>query len=122
MWAVTSAVWISLCVALVLLGLRSGCDRWSQHSTGFNRNQDRQFKALRTGITDSEVFARMGAAPLWTNSEFTLGQYHGNENEYAKTNGVDARVFYTWVNGLDWFYCAGFDPRGRLVVKGEGGT
>ena len=64
----------------------------------------------------------MGTAPGLTNSEFTLGQYRGNEKEYAKTNGVEARVFYTWHNGIDWCYCIGFNVKGRLVVKGEGGT
>jgi hypothetical protein len=63
----------------------------------------------------------MNRAPLWTNSNFTLGQYEGNEKEYAKTNGVHAQLFYTWDNG-DLFYCLGFDTNGLLVVKGKGGT
>jgi hypothetical protein len=122
------ALWIAASVLQVLLvvvlyfGLRSGCDHWVQAKTGFDRKQDRAFNSLRTGMSKADVIARMGSAPLWTNSEFTLGQYEGNEKEYARTNGRDAQVFYTWGNGIDWFYCVGFDGRDGLIVKGQGGT
>ena len=105
-----------LVVASLAFALAMGC------RPGFDRKRDQGFKALRPGMLKDEVFARMGAAPVWTNSEFTLGQYQGNEKEYAKTNGTGAKVFYTWHNGIDWSYCVGFDAQSQLVVKGEGGT
>jgi hypothetical protein len=112
---------ILLTVTLVFLGLRWGCERVDNVLGGIDADQSRNFKSLRTGMRMADVFARMGRLPLWTNSEFTLGQYLGNEKEYAKTNGTRAQVFYTWGNG-DLFYCLGFDTNGLLVVKGKGGT
>ena len=108
-------------VALVLLGLRWGCERLDEVLGGVDPKQNRSFNSLRVGMRQTDVFASMNEAPHWTNSEFTLGQYYGNEKEYAKTNGVHAQVFYTWING-DLFYCVGFDTNGLLVVKGKGGT
>jgi hypothetical protein len=111
----------SLIAVAVVLGLRWGRSCWSDRLSGIDRQQDRSFTALRSGMLKADVFARMRRPPLWTNSEFTLGQYQGNEREYAKTNGLHAQVFYTWDNG-DLFYCVGFDTNALLVVKGKGGT
>ena len=101
-------------------GLWRGCVRLHELE-GIDRKADRAFRSLRVGMTKAEVFGRMVVWPIWTNSQFTLGQYEGNEKEYAKTNGVNAEVFYTWDNG-DVFYCIGFDRNDRMVVKGRGGT
>ncbi len=110
-----------LLIATLFLGLWRGCGVLDE-SRGFDRTLHRAFKALRNGTPAAEVFGRMRDLPIWTNSQFTLGQYEGNEKEYTKTNGVNAIVFYTWANGIDWFYCVGFSQDGLLVVKGEGGT
>jgi len=69
----------------------------------------------------TEVFKRIGD-PVSSNTQFDVGPYELNKPEYAKTNGVNARVFYTWFNGVGWIYCLGFDSNDCLVVKGEGGT
>lgn len=110
--------------SLVVGGAFILCRGWTslQEAKGFDRKQHRAFRSLRIGMERSEAFKRMVHIPIWTNHQFTLGQYEGNEKEYAKTNGIVAEVFYTWVNGVDWYYCVGFDRYGRLVVKGQGGT
>jgi hypothetical protein len=112
---------VVITVALVLVGLRWGCERFDDVVGGTDPKQNRNYNSLRMGMRRADVFARMGRPPLWTNNDFTLGQYEGNEKEYAETNGVHAQVFYTWDNG-DLFYCLGFDKNGLLVVKGKGGT
>jgi len=98
------------------------CRRMVDSATGFDRRINRAYQSLRNGMTKDEVFRRMGKPPVATNDHFLLGQYRGNEQEYAKTNGVNFSIFYLWDNGIDWVYCIGFDAQDKVVVKGQGGT
>jgi len=110
-----------LIIVVLVFGLRWGCNRVLDHLDGTDIKQDRSYNSLRNGMRKADVFASMGEPPIWTNSEFTLAQYQGNEKEYGRAKGVQAQVFYTWRNG-EWFYCVGFDTNGLVVVKGKGGT
>ena len=83
---------------------------------------DRAFNKLEAGFMRADVLEKMGRAPNLTNTTFTLGQRNGYESEYAKTNGLKIALFYTWVNGIDHYYCVGFNDEDKLVVKGQGGT
>ena len=119
---------VLITVAFVLLALHWGCERFDHVVLRIDAKQNRSFNSLRLGMRQADVFERMGmpplstsSTPIWSNSNFTLTQYEGNEQAYAKTNGVQAQVFYTWNNG-DVLYCLGFGTNGLLVVKGKGGS
>jgi hypothetical protein len=118
---VAIALYFLLLVVLALLLLQACRHQWDRLHD-FDRAMDDGFRSLKRGMVKAEVFRRMRKEPIATDDQFSLGQYLGNEREYAKTNGQDAVVFYTWFNGLKWFYCVGFDKREKMVLKGQGGT
>ncbi len=44
----------------------------------------------------------------------------GFEESLAIAEGSKAIVFCLWTNGINWYYCIGFDEKNQLVTKAEG--
>ena len=86
----------------------------------FDRVAQRSFDTLPTGISLGEASQRLGAEPIRDAPECCLPQRHAFESEFERAENSEAVHFYLFRNGINWYYCLGFDADGRLVVAGEG--
>lgn len=55
-----------------------------------------------------------------TRAGFCLPQKHGFEEQFEAASRSSAVEYLLWINGMNWYYCIGFDAEGKVVVKGEG--
>ena len=109
------ALTIAACGAIlsfVLLGPRNPL-------MGFSFAMQRQFASVQTGDTELQVVQKLGV-PSKKGATFLLPQRHGFESAFQKAEESNARMYYLWINGVNWFYCIGFDGAGKVAVKGEG--
>lgn len=86
----------------------------------FDRATQRAFDILPMGITLEDASARLGTDPIRDAPECCLPQRHAFEIEFERAENSDAVHFYLYQNGINWYYCLGFDADGRLVVTGQG--
>ena len=76
---------------------------------------------LEKGTDKSEFFAILGE-PYNSDVTCCLPQYSGFEDEFLLANSSGAAEFFTWINGMNHFYCIGFDEDGRMIVIVEGAS
>ncbi len=110
----------SLLVAIILVAiplalLPRGCDMLM----GFDRSVHTQVHDLKAGAKKSSIVTLLGE-PLKTDSVCCLPQRRGFEDEFSRAEKSNAVEFYLWRNGMNWYYCIGFDENDELVVKIEG--
>lgn len=86
----------------------------------FDGAAQRAFDTLPAGITLDDASARLGSDPIRDAPECCLPQRHAFESEFERAENSDAVRFYLYRNGINWYYCLGFDSDGRLVVTGQG--
>lgn len=86
----------------------------------FDRVAQRSFDTLPMGITLDEASARLGSDPIRDSPECCLPQRHAFESEFERAANSGAVHFYLYRNGVNWYFCLGFDADGRLVVTGQG--
>ena len=98
------------------------CNRLVHEATRFDGKMHRSYKSLRVGMMKQDVFRRMGKPPLRTNTYSIIGYTSVNENECIKTNDAAGSIFYTWDNGIDWYYYVGFSTNGHMTAKRQGGS
>jgi len=86
----------------------------------FDRGAQRTFDTLAMSITLDEATALLGSDPIRDAADCCLPQRHAFESEFERAENSAAVHFYLYRNGINWYYCLGFDADGRLVVTGQG--
>ena len=86
----------------------------------FDRAGQLAFDTLPMGITLDDASAHLGSDPIRDAVECCLPQRQAFESEFERAENSDAVRFYLYRNGINWYYCLGFDADGRLVVTGQG--
>lgn len=86
---------------------------------GFDRGMHANYEKIASGETKKSVVDALGE-PRAKTDEFNLPQRHGFEHHFDAAERSSAVEFYQWVNGMNWYYCIGFDSSGTVVIKGEG--
>ena len=86
---------------------------------GFDRGMHARYEAVSEGESMKMVVEALGE-PRAKGDEFNLPQRHGFEHLFDAAERSSAVEFYQWVNGMNWYYCIGFDSAGTVVIKGEG--
>jgi hypothetical protein len=85
----------------------------------FDRGLHSQFQNLENGVSKSEILSLLGE-PIKSDDDCCLPQQIGFEDEFARANKSKAVEYFLWRNGINWYYCIGFDENDELVVKLEG--
>lgn len=108
---------VSLCCMIMAFVIY--CDRL----TGFDRAKHRYFTRLAYPCTRSEIERRYGP-PIRCGSECLLPQREGYEDEFAAAQkfNTNAGEFCLWQNGMNIYYCVGFDSAGKFVGLVQGGS
>lgn len=86
---------------------------------GFDRSLHNKFKSLEIGTAREDVIATLGE-PIATSADCCLPQRLGYESEFARATKSSAVKYYLWRNGMNWYYCLGFDESSKLVFVSEG--
>lgn len=86
---------------------------------GFDRKLHSRFVELRPGVSATDVLKVLGD-PIRIENECCLPQRHGFDAEFRRAEESDAVQYMLWRNGINWYYCIGFDKSESLVVKLEG--
>ncbi len=86
---------------------------------GFDRHYQREYEFITPGTTRDKTIAILGE-PIKRSDSFCLPQKHGFEVYYDAAERSNAVEYLLWINGMNWYYCIGFDASGRAVVMGEG--
>ena len=107
--------------ALVLLGV--GINEFLRGPrsifAGFDRSAQRDYEMVLIGMSRHEVLLSLGE-PRTKTDFFNLPQKKGFEHHFKEAEQAKGVIFYQWINGMNWYYCIGFDAEGKVVVKGEG--
>ena len=106
------AVLLGIGVIEILRGPRS-------YFAGFDRGTHSSYEKISEGDRKQVVVDALGE-PRIESIEFNLPQKHGFEHFFDAAERSSAVEYYQWVNGMNWFYCIGFDSSGEVVIKGEG--
>ncbi len=86
---------------------------------GFDRGMHARYEKICEGESKKLVVDALGE-PRAKSNEFNLPQRHGFEHLFDAAKKSPAVEYYQWINGMNWYYCIGFDSTGRVVIKGEG--
>ena len=86
---------------------------------GFDRGMDANYEKISKGDTKQSVVDALGE-PRAKTDEFNLPQRHGFNHHFDCAERSSAVEYYQWINGMNWYYCVGFDSFGAVVIKGEG--
>ena len=78
-----------------------------------------KYETISKGDTKKSVVDALGK-PRAKTDEFNLPQRHGFEDHFNAAERSSAVEYYQWINGMNWYYCVGFDSSGTVVIKGEG--
>lgn len=113
-------IWISLAaVMLVGLAVMEVFRGPRSFLAGFDRGMHARYEKISEGETRRLVFNALGE-PRAKSDEFNLPQRHGFEHLFDAAVKSPAVEYYQWINGMNWYYCIGFDSNGIVVIKGEG--
>ncbi len=80
---------------------------------------DANYEKISKGDTKQSVVDALGE-PRAKTDEFNLPQRHGFKHHFDSAERSSAVEYYQWINGMNWYYCVGFDSFGAVVIKGEG--
>lgn len=87
--------------------------------TGFDRGMHANYEKVSTGDSKKSVVDALGE-PRTKTEDFNLPQKRGFEHHFDAAERSSAVEYYQWINGMNWYYCVGFDSSGAVVIKGEG--
>jgi hypothetical protein len=107
-----------VCSAFLALGLEIGRGPKSL-CFGFNRSLHRAYEELPVGLLRAEAI-RIFGKPIKSSDSFCLPQSHGFEALFEAAEKSGSKEYLLWINGMNWYYCLGFDAAGRMVIKAEG--
>lgn len=85
---------------------------------GFDRGIQADYEKTSKGETKKSVVDALGE-PRAKTDKFNLPQRHGFEHHFDSAERSPAVEYYQWINGINWYYCVGFDSSGAVVIKGE---
>jgi len=86
---------------------------------GFDRGVHARYEKISEGESKNLVVDTLGE-PRAKSDEFNLPQRHGFEHIFDAAESSSAVEYYQWINGMNWYYCIGFDSSGAVVIKGQG--
>ena len=86
---------------------------------GFDRGMHARYEKISEGESKKFVVDALGE-PRAKSDEFNLPQRQGFEHLFDAAEKSPAVEYYQWKNGMNWYYCIGFDSTGTVVIKGEG--
>ena len=86
---------------------------------GFDRRMQRSYESISIG-TNKQATVRALGEPRVKSESFNLPQKHVFEHLFDAAERSGAVEYYQWINGMNWYYCIGFNAAGEVVVKGEG--
>jgi hypothetical protein len=113
-------VWISLAaVMLVGLAVMEVFRGPRSFFAGFDRDMYARYEKISEGDYKRPVFDALGE-PRARSDGFNLPQRHGFEHLFDAAAKSPAVEYGLWINGMNWYYCIGFDSNGIVVIKGEG--
>lgn len=101
-----------LCGREILRGPRSAFAK-------FDLKMDRAYESVRMGTPKAEVLTVLGQA-IRVEPTFCLPQRHGFEGQFEEADRSTSTEYYLWLNGVNWYYCIGFDRNGKVSMKGQG--
>ena len=88
---------------------------------GFDREMQHRFEGISIAANRQTTLEALGE-PRVKSESFNLPQQHGFEHLFDAAERSDAVEYYQWINGMNWYYCIGFNDAGEVVVKGEGNS
>ena len=88
---------------------------------GFDGRMHRQYEAITMGTSKSSAVHALGE-PRSKDERFNLPQREGIEHYFDAAERSTAVEYLLWGNGMNWYYCIGFDAGGQVVVKREGSS
>jgi hypothetical protein len=113
-------IWISLgVVALVGLAVMEVIRGARSFLAGFDHGMHANYEKISKAESKRLVFDALGE-PRAKSDGFNLPQRHGFEQLFDAAEKTPAVEYYQWINGMNWYYCIGFDSDGIVVLKGEG--
>lgn len=86
---------------------------------GFDRGMHARYEKIAEGESKELAIDVLGK-PRAKSDEFNLPQRQGFEHLFDAAESSLAVEYYQWINGMNWYYCIGFDSSGVVVIKGEG--
>jgi len=86
---------------------------------GYDIGMQRHYVGISIGSSKRTSIEALGE-PHSKSDTFNLPQRKGFEHYFDAAERSTAVEYLLWVNGMNWFYCIGFDASGSAVVKGEG--
>lgn len=86
---------------------------------GFDRGMHARYEKVSRGEAKQRVVDVLGE-PRAKSVEFNLPQRQGFGHFFEAAGSSSAVEYYQWINGINWYYCIGFDATGAVVIKGEG--
>ena len=87
----------------------------------FDRGTQKSYELIEKGMSKDAVFETLGGPRIKSDS-FSLPQKYGFEHFFHAAESSTAVEYFQWLNGMNWYYCIGFDAKGEVVVKGEGSS
>jgi len=85
----------------------------------FDSGEQKTYNRIQIGTNKEDVIQLLGD-PLSKSEIFSLPQRQGFEHFFEAAEQSSAVEYLLWINGMNWYYCIGFDDNGAVVVKGEG--
>lgn len=114
---------LKLLAAVLIVGLGFGSMVFLITPKGFLMGYDRavqeDFDSIAVGMEKSEVVDLLGK-PRDTLSEFPFSWLSGPDSHLSEKKRELCVEYLLWGNGGNWFYCIGFDTKGRVIEKAEG--
>ena len=86
---------------------------------GFDRGMQARYEKIAVGESKQAAVDALGEARA-VSDVFNLPQRHGFERFFDAAESSSAVEYYQWINGMNWYYCIGFNSDGVVVIKGEG--
>ena len=77
-----------------------------------------RFSGLVIGDSRTIAIDRLGP-PMSSGSGFAR-QLETYTEELANSQKSGSVEYLVWRNGVNWYYCIGFDADGRIIFKAEG--
>lgn len=79
----------------------------------------RNYASISEGMSKRNVVDALGE-PRAKDNQFNLEGMSSFEGFFDAAEDSSAVEYHQWANGMNWFYCIGFDARGNVVLMGEG--
>ncbi len=118
---IRTIVVISTIAAVMFLGGREFLLGPRSRFAGFDRGMQKAYATIRIGDDKSNLLAAFGQ-PHRVAPTFCLPQPQGFEQLYEEARRSASVEYYLWINGMNWYYCIGFDSNGKVAMKGEGNS